>query len=61
MIQSWKRGGTMNDRIQGIIYIVLAILLVVVNYTFAQFWEILLWVIVIVLFIGGLLLFFKKT
>jgi len=51
----------MNDRIQGIIYIVLAILLVVVNYTFAQFWEILLWVIVIVLFIGGLLLFFKKT
>lgn len=51
----------MNNKITGIIYIIVALLVIIVKLGFPQFFEYLLWIIAIILLIFGVyLLVFKK-
>jgi hypothetical protein len=52
----------MNDKIMGIIYLILGILIIVVWFTAMWFFDYLLWIIAIVAILAGIyLLFLKKT
>lgn len=51
----------MNDKITGIIYLIIGILILVVYFAAQQFYVYLVWIIAIILIIAGVyLLLFKK-
>ena len=50
----------MNDKILGICYIIVALLIIVVKYAVPQFFDILIWVVAIGLFILGFYFLIKK-
>lgn len=50
----------MNDKITGIIYIIIALLIIVVKYGIPQFFDYLIWVIAIILLILGIYLVVLK-
>jgi len=50
----------MNDRLMGIIYIIIAILIIVVKYGIPQFFDYLIWAIAIILLIIGIYMVFVK-
>ncbi|AEG17526.1 hypothetical protein [Methanobacterium paludis] len=50
----------MSDKILGICYIIVALLIIVVKYAVPQFFDILIWVVAIGLFILGLYFLVKK-
>jgi len=50
----------MNDKIMGIIYLILGILIIVVWFTAMWFFDYLLWIIAIVAILAGIYLLFLK-
>lgn len=50
----------MNEKIMGIVYIVIALLILVVKYGIPQFFDYLIWIIAIILLVAGVYMAFLK-
>lgn len=50
----------MNEKVMGICYIVVAVLILVVKYAVPQFFDVLIWLVAIGLLIGGVYFLLKE-
>jgi hypothetical protein len=50
----------MNEKVMGICYIVVAVLILVVKYAVPQFFDVLIWLVAIGLLIGGIYFLLKE-
>lgn len=50
----------MNEKVMGICYIIVAVLILVVKYAVPQFFDVLIWLVAIGLLIGGVYFLLKE-